>query len=253
MSLKAYLKKKLNHNKNTNIVVSLLSHLDLQKFNMDEKQLFLDFLKTEKHRLSLSLGECILDTVPLGGSDAAVVFKARVNNKEVALKFFLYRGELSGKEEWLNKIKAEYLLVSLLETRNNIVQYADFDMLTMQGQQIPVLIMKLYKCSLEDYRNVLSMDVFLKLFHFLTNTIQFLHSMGICHGAIKPRNILIDDHNDFVQTDAAITGSSDTGYSDITAIGTVLQWYTFGNTSTDTAISKVFPALKNYDRILNAA
>lgn len=250
MSLKAHLKKKLKHYKNTNIVVSLLSHLDLQKFNMDEKQIFLDFLKTEKHRLSLSLGECLLDAAPLGGSDAAVVFKARMNKREVALKFFLYKGDLSAKEEWLNKIKAKYLTVSLLETRNNIISYTDFDTVTIKGQQIPVLIMKLYKCSLEDYRNVLSIDIFLKLFHFLTNTVQFLHSMGITHGAIKPRNILLDDHNDFVLTDTAITCSNDAGYSDITAIGTVLQWYAFGNTSTDTAISKVFPALKNYDWIV---
>lgn len=217
---------------------------------MDEKQLFLDSLKTERHRLSLSLGDCLLDAKPLGWSDAAIVFKARMNNREVALKFYLYKGDPSGKADWLNKIKAKYLAVSLLETRNNIVQYADFDTITIQGQQIPVLIMKLYKCSLEEYRNVLSMDVFLKLFHFLTNTVHFLHSMGVAHGAIKPRNILVDDHNDFVLTDAAIIGSTDAGYSDITAIGTVLQWYAFGNTSTDTAISKVFPALKNYDRII---
>lgn len=217
---------------------------------MGEKQIFLEFLKNEKHRLSLSLGECLLDANPLGMSRTSVVFKARMNGKDIALKFFLYEGDGSGKGMWLNKLKANYLTVSLLETRSNIVQYADFDILTVHGVEIPVLVMNLYKCSLEEYRSVLSVDVFLKLFHFLTSTVQFLHSMGLTHGAIKPRNILVDDHNDFVLTDVGIIDANEPGYSDIAAIGTVLQWYAFGNNSNNTAISKVFPALKNYDQII---
>lgn len=224
--------------------------LDLQRLIMNDKELFLEFLDAEKHRLSLSLGECQLDSKPLGWSETGIVTKACMNGDDVALKFFLYNGEDSGKEQWLNKFKAKYLTISLLEIRNNIVQYADFDLLTVQGQQIPVLIMKLYKGSLEEYRNVLSVDSFLKLFYFLTNTIHFLHSMGIVHGAIKPSNILVDDHNDFVLTDIAMTEHTDPNYSDITAIGETLQWYAFGNTNTGTAISKVFPALKFYDRIV---
>ena len=74
--------------------------------------------------------------------------------------------------------------------------------------------------------------------------------MGICHGAIRPCNILVDDHNEFVLTDVSIIENSDSGYSDITAIGEVLQWYAFGNTSSDVAISKVFPSLKLYDQIV---
>ena len=217
---------------------------------MDDKQLFFEFLELEKYRISLSLGECLLDSRPLGRGETGIVFKARMNGKDIALKFFLFRGDDSGKDMWLNKLKARYLTISLLETRDNIVQYADFDIVTIQGEEIPVLVMKLYKCSLEEYRNILSMDTFLKLFRFLTNTVHFLHSMGICHGAIRPRNILVDDHNEFVLTDVSIIENSDSGYSDITAIGEVLQWYAFGNTSNDVAISKVFPSLKLYDQIV---
>ena len=84
-----------------------------------------------------------------------------------------------------------------------------------------------------------------------TNTVHFLHSMGICHGAIRPRNILVDDHHaEFVLTDVSIVESSDSGCSDITAIGEVLQWYAFGNTGNDAAVSKVFPSLKMYDEIV---
>ena len=217
---------------------------------MDDKLLLFEFLDAEKYRISLSLGECQLDSKPLGRNEAGIVFKARMNGKDVALKFFLFNGDNSRKGKWLNKLKARYLEISLLETRNNIVQYADFDIVTVEGEEIPVLVMKLYKCSLEEYRSILSMDTFLKLFRFLTNTVQFLHSMGISHGAITPRNILVDDHNDFVLTDVSILENNDAGYSDITAIGEVLQWYAFGNISNDAGISKVFPALKLYDQIV---
>lgn len=218
---------------------------------MDEKQLFIKFLEVEKHRISLSLGECCLDSESLGGSEAGIVFKGRMNGNDVAVKFFLYREDGSEKKEWLNKLKAKYQKISLLETRNNIAQYADFDLLTVQGEEIPVLVMKLYRCSLEEYRSILSVDSFLKLFRFLTNTVQFLHSMGIVHGAIKPRNILVDDHNDFVLTDISMSEKADSNYVDIRAIGEVLQWYAFGTTNVDTAISKVFPSLKFYDRIVD--
>ena len=60
----------------------------------------------------------------------------------------------------------------------------------------------------------------------------------------------MDDHNDFVLTDVSILENNDAGYSDITAIGEVLQWYAFGNISNDAGISKVFPALKLYDQIV---
>lgn len=140
---------------------------------MDDKLLLFEFLDAEKYRISLSLGECQLDSKPLGRNEAGIVFKARMNGKDVALKFFLFNGDDSRKGKWLNKLKARYLEISLLETRNNIVQYADFDIVTVEGEEIPVLVMKLYKCSLEEYRSILSMDTFLKLFRFLTNTVQF--------------------------------------------------------------------------------
>lgn len=218
---------------------------------MDGKQIFLDYLKTRTNRISLSLGECQLEMRPLGEGTNGFVFKANLNGADVALKFFIYNGDVSCTEIWLNNLKKKYLTVSLLETRNNIVQYADYDILHVQGMDIPVLVMKLYKCSLEEYRSILSIDVFLKLFRFLTNTTQFLHSMGLSHQAIKPQNILVDDHNDFVLSDITMTEQSGTALSsDIVAIGEVLQWYAFGNVKSEMAVSKVFPSLKLYDRII---
>lgn len=143
MLQETHLKKKLKHYKNTNIIVSLLSLLDLQRLIWMISLLLFEFLDAEKYRISLSLGEGQLDSKPLGRNEAGIVFKARMNGKDVALKFFLFNGDNSRKGKWLNKLKARYLEISLLETRNNIVQYADFDIVTVEGEEIPVLVMKL--------------------------------------------------------------------------------------------------------------
>lgn len=219
--------------------------------NMSVKQIFVEFLETEKYRISLSLGECQLETQPLGEGEYSLVFKGSLNGSNVAIKFFLFDGAVSDKEHWLNSFKKKYLTVSLLETRNNIAQYADYDVLHIQDTVVPVLVMKQYKCSLEEYRSILSADIFLKLFCFLTNTMHFLHSMGLNHHAIKPHNILVDDHNDFVLADIAFTNSAVfSAKPDIMAIGRVLQWYAFGGAGSDISISKVFPNLELYNRIV---
>lgn len=104
---------------------------------MNVKQLFTEFLKGEKHRISLTLGECRLNSDPLSMSETSLVYKARLNGHDVALKFFLYEGERSEKGRWLNLLKTKYLKTSLLETRNNIVRYADLDIVSVRGEVIP--------------------------------------------------------------------------------------------------------------------
>lgn len=208
-----------------------------------------DYLKAEKYQLSLGLGVFLLESAPLGSGASSVVYKAWLNDADVALKFFIFDDE-ADKESRLKNFKKEFLAVSLLETRRNILRYLDYDVLHVKGVDVPVLIMKLYKCSLEEWRSSLSASGFVKLLHFLTDTVQFLHNMGLAHRAIKPRNILVDDHNEFVLTDVAITCPAVPLYSDISAIGEVLQWYVFGNVRTDALISSVFPSLVIYDQII---
>lgn len=65
---------------------------------MNGKQLFLEFLESEKHRISLSLGECQLDSKPLGRNEAGIVFKGRMNGNDVALKFFYIMGTMQEKK-----------------------------------------------------------------------------------------------------------------------------------------------------------
>ncbi|RHJ90293.1 protein kinase domain-containing protein [Parabacteroides bouchesdurhonensis] len=216
---------------------------------MNNRYVFEEFVKAEKYRLSLGLGDFVLEPMPLGCGENGIVYKARLNDAEVALKFFLF-GERNSRQDCLDNFKKEFFSVSLLETRRNIVQYIDYDVLEVKGEQIPVLVMKLYKGSLKDYCSSLSPEVFVKLFRFLTDSVQFLHSMGLSHRNIKPQNILVDNHNEFVLTDVAIGNPEKAINDDIYAIGEVLKWYALGDVKADVQISNVFPGLKMYDEVV---
>lgn len=216
---------------------------------MLDKYTFEEFVKAERYRLSLGLGDCILEPMPLGRGENGIVYKARINDTVVALKFFIGDDE-ANRKAYLNDFRKEYINISLLETRRNIVQYIDFDLLPVNSEEIPVLVMKLYKCSLKEYRSSLSPEIFVKLFHFLTDTVQFLHSMGVEHRNIKPQNILIDNYNEFVLTDIAFGDSRTQTNNDIYTIGSVLKWYALGEVNVDASVSSVFPGLKMYDEVV---
>ena len=216
---------------------------------MNYDNYFEDFLKAKDYKLSLCLGEFVLELMPLGSGKNSIVYKAKLNDKEVALKFII-RNDSMDLMEPSNELKKNHLLSSLLATRSNLVQYIDFDLLKLEGVEIPVQIMRLYKCSLKDYRSSLSPEIFVKLFHFLTNTIHFLHSQGVSHRNIKPENILIDDQLDFALSDLTNASPDNLIIEDISAIGKILKWYVFGDMDVEAEISSVFPGLKMYDEVI---
>lgn len=210
---------------------------------------FEDFLKAKNNSLSLCLGEFILSPLPLGSGTNSIVYKASLNNREVALKFFIHN-DTSIRKEQLNNFKRNYLTTTLLATHGCLTQYLDFDILKFEGSEIPVIVMKLYKCSLKEYRSSLSPEAFVKLFHFLANAMQILHSKGISHHNIKPENILIDDQQNFALSDLTNSQPDNSTIDDISAIGKVLKWYVFGDVNAEATISSVFPGLKLYDEVV---
>ena len=56
---------------------------------MLDKYTFEEFVKVERYRLSLGLGDCVLEPMPLGRGENGIVYKARINDTVVALKFFI--------------------------------------------------------------------------------------------------------------------------------------------------------------------
>ena len=210
---------------------------------------FEDFLKAKDYNLALDLGEFIVEPTPLGRSMNSIVYKAKLNDKEVALKFLIGNG-IAENKEYLSDIRKDYLTTTLLITSNQLVKYIDYDILRLEGTDIPVMVMKLYKYSLREYRSALSPEVFVKLFLFLANTVQYLHSKGITHRNIKPENILVDDQHNFALSDLTTSVPNNPLIGDIFAIGRVLKWYVFGDVNAEVEISSVFPGLKMYDEVV---
>lgn len=210
---------------------------------------FEDFLKAKSYRLTLSLGDFIVEPIPLGNGTNGVVYKARLNERDVALKF-VFGNESVGRKEYLSSSKKDYLTTTFLAARGCLAQYLNFDLLKLEGVEVPVLVMRLYKCSLREYRSSLSPEVFVKLFRFLADSVQLLHSQGLSHRNIKPENILIDEHADFALSDLMTASSDNSAVGDIVSIGKVLKWYVFGDVSAGAEISSVFPGLKMYDEVI---
>jgi serine/threonine-protein kinase len=248
------------------------------------------YIKYNKNKIVLSLGEFQLSKqIGLGGN--GLVYKASINGKEVAIKFLTTNATGQTKQTKLERFIAEYFNVITLENNTNIVRYIDYDVLKFTDDEssldFPVIIMKLYDCSLEKKQESKNSEEFNRLFNFLLVTVENIHDNGIIHRDIKPENILVEGEG-FVLADFGIanynpemfeirarTGAKerlgnrlfsapeqeDSGVTphptmDIYAIGQVLQWYATGKTHRGTgrqSILSFFPDDKVIDDIIETS
>lgn len=219
------------------------------------------FIKENNKSLTLTLGE-ISNLEQIGQGGNGLVYAGIQNNQEVAIKF-LVEDTQSSK---LERFKAEYFNVNLIEERTNIVNYINYEEIHLgDGNFIPAIIMKRYDKALNKLRgntSEISEKVLIKLFNFLLNTLEKIHQNGIIHRDIKPENILVTKETDFVLADFGIANYNDELYTlkakterkerlgnyefsapeqakkgaipapsmDIYALGQVCQWYVFGET-----------------------
>lgn len=86
------------------------------------------------------LEQCRLPEKTIGEGENGVVFKACSSDKAKSLDHF----------------KKEFLILFLLETRNNVIPYINYNLVKRGDARIAALVMKLYKSSLEEFRHVLS-------------------------------------------------------------------------------------------------
>lgn len=121
---------------------------------MSAKNIFLDFLKQEDYRILLSLGCCKLTESPLWEGEYSIVFKASLNEKDIAATFFMFDGQKPDRDKWIDRFKRRFLTISLLETKNNSIQFVDYDILHLQDLDVPVLLMRLSP-SLMQYNQIL--------------------------------------------------------------------------------------------------
>ncbi|MBO0999888.1 protein kinase [Bacillus sp. SD075] len=228
------------------------------------------FIEQNKGSIILSLGE-ISNLNEIGQGGNGLVYGGVQNNQEVAIKFLV---EDSRKSK-LQRFKAEYFNINLLEDRSNIVNYINYEEISLEeGYLVPAIIMKRYDKSLKAFRGVtskISEETFIKLFYFLLNTLDKIHQNGIIHRDIKPENILVTKEIDFILTDFGIANYNPELYTlkakterrerlanyefsapeqankgavpapsmDIYALGQVCQWYVFGATHRGTNRSRI--------------
>lgn len=240
-----------------------------------------EYFQSSRNKLTLSLGQCqILRRLGKGGN--GLVYKAKIFEKDVAIKFLLSKDNGKLKNQRLKRFHEEYINIINLDDQKNIVRYLDFDQLLIDKVKVPLIIMKLYEGSLNNENK--NQITFLKLFDFLINTLEKLHHNGIIHRDLKPENILMDK-NEFILADFGVadfnpdifTVLAETGTGerianrlfsapeqenlqeppkvtmDFFAIGQILQWYATGATHRGTGrtkITTIFPGLNIYDDVI---
>ncbi|MGX6972727.1 protein kinase domain-containing protein [Vagococcus lutrae] len=239
------------------------------------------FIKGNNKSVTSKLGE-ISNLEQIGQGGNGLVYAGIQNNQEVAIKF-LVEDTQSSK---LERFKAEYFNINLIEERTNIVNYINYEEIHLDADNIvPAIIMKRYDKSLKKLREStpeISEKVFIKLFDFLLNTLEKIHRNGIIHRDIKPENILVTQETDFVLADFGIANYNDDLYTlkakterkerlgnyefsapeqakkgavpapsmDIYALGQVCQWYVFGETHRGTNRKRITDVFESEEAVL---
>ncbi|OFD71172.1 MULTISPECIES: protein kinase domain-containing protein [Bacillus cereus group] len=250
---------------------------ETKKVGADEnRKRISSFIKNNKKSITLTLGE-VSNLKQIGQGGNGLVYAGLQNNKEVAIKF-LVEDTQSSK---LDRFKAEYFNVNLIEDRTNIVNYINYEEIPLEdGYLISAIIMKKYDKALKKLRentSEISENTFIKLFNFLLDTLEKIHQHGIIHRDIKPENILVTKTTDFILTDFGIANYNPELYTlkaktekkdrlgnyefsapeqakkdatpapsmDIYALGQVCQWYVFGETHRGTNRSRITDVFKS--------
>lgn len=182
-----------------------------------------NFLKINSYEINLMLGG-FSELKSIGEGGNGLVFDAVFLDKKVAIKIL---GEPSKKSK-RNRFKAEFFNIMTVPPNELIVQYYDYDVLEINDELYPVIIMKKYESSckkkkFDDFNEVK------KFVEFLLEAVEFLHDNGIIHRDLKPENILIDTNEEYFISDFGIAAYDEFNYPEFhkTSKGERLANYDF--------------------------
>lgn len=142
------------------------------------------------------------DRIGQGGN--GLVYLAKINEKEVAVKFLL-----SDSKRKSTRFKSEYLNTNYVRNElSNVVNMINYGELKIQDEiVIPYIIMSRYIKNLKQYKREkaeICEEDFVTLLNFFLSTLDSIHKKCIIHRDIKPENILIDQYERFVLSDFGI-------------------------------------------------
>lgn len=242
------------------------------------------YIKSKDYSVDISLGKLCLSNL-LGQGGNGVVYECNLDlgfdkKENLAVKFLLNAVETSKYQRFI----ADYINVTSLKL-NAVPNYYHYGTIEVDGNKFHYILMDKYNGSLKK-KTCSDGDDFLKLYNFLTDTINEIHKVGIIHRDIKPENILIDSNGNYALCDFGVayfdiglglvkhdtsTGEriANRGFSapeqldsgvtahatmDIYALGQVLYYFVYGEAihgTSHTNLSEKFSDLSIYDAVIN--
>lgn len=224
-----------------------------------------DFIRKNEKVIDIQIGK-MNELEPIGEGGNGLVYKGTILDKPLAVKIL---GE-NDRDSKIGRFKAEYFNVSMLPQNPFTIDLYDFDVISIEENQYPLILMKLYEKSCKDL-SLDSIDELKKFVDFLFKSMKFLHDNKIIHRDLKPENILIDEHNQYKISDFGISSFDNSFYPefhktkkgerlanydfsapecykkdavtaetmDIYSIGQLIQWSVFKSTNKGTNRKKI--------------
>lgn len=212
----------------------------------------------------------------IGEGGNGLVYACTLLDKKIAVKFLCDEGNAK-----LGRFKAEYLNVALLENNVFVAKTLFYEEIEIDTIHVPCIAMKLYGGALKRPNSADLVDAAKKLFSFLLNSLEFIHQNGIIHRDLKPQNILLAEDgyrladfgiakfnpdNFFIMAETKegerlanylfsapeqlVKGGVVGPWSDIYAMGQIIQWFVTGQPHRGTQRQNFGEELNELDKIV---
>jgi len=131
-------------------------------------------IKKQDRKIDCLLGK-ITNLKQIGQGGNGIVYEGLLHSKPIAIKFFT---KLDSTNK-LTRFKAEYFNIVLLPANEMTTKYINFDILDIDEQKIPYIIMDKYDKTLKNLREEENKPNIDELFNFLLDSVEFIHNKKV--------------------------------------------------------------------------